>query len=70
MLTSNNATGIARLLVLDVKKPDYSLLKQQLEFAYNVANESPSAASFDGNLFAEQQQWNSRVFGKYQREFT
>lgn len=45
--------------MLDIKKPDYALIRQQLELAYAGEQVAP----FDGNLFAEPQ-WQSRVFGK------
>lgn len=51
-------TGITRFLVLDVKKPDYALIRQQLETAYG------SQLADTSNLATGDQQWNSRVFGK------
>lgn len=61
----HNTTGVTRLLVLDVKKPDYAMLRQQMEANSNgdllggELNGSPSS------LYGEQSGiWSNRVFGK------
>ena len=49
--------GMSRLLLLEARKPDYSLLQLKLE-----SGAESSAA--EGAALAADQQWSSRVFGK------
>lgn len=65
-------SGLTKFLVLDIRKPDYSLIKQQLESTYASASASAAATTttsqtdgnfLDNNLMSEQQ-WTLRVFGK------
>lgn len=62
--TECKTTGVTRLLVLDIIKPDYSHIRQQLDFYQGGSNVVANEAPFEINLF-DIQQSVSRVFGKY-----
>lgn len=61
---------MTRLLVFDIKKPDYLMIRQQLESTYATSpqvgpnDENQANSSNNNNLLADQQLTNSRVFGK------
>lgn len=77
---ADRPTGINKFVILDIKKPDYSLIRQQLEqqqqAAYSASvqqNELIGAAgaqqsSFldnNQNLAGDLAQYQSRIFGEY-----